>query len=276
VCSESVHALEALQLARKQSMISPVLFGNKEKTLAALSQIGADHTQFSIYECTTPEQAVDKAIAHIQDGQADFIMKGQVETGVMMKRMLKNENGFRTGTVVHSVTFAEIETYHKLLALTDAAILIAPTLEQKRMMIENTVSAMKKMGWDCPKVAVLAAIENVNPDIPGSVDAAELKQLWQAGKIHDCVIEGPIAFDLAISRESAELKGFKSTVAGDADLVIYPDINAGNISLKTITMTGRNKTGSVVLGLKAPVIVTSRGSSMENKFRSLLLASAMA
>lgn len=275
VGSESAHALEALLLAAKQGVVEPILCGDEAKTVWTLARLGCAPDRFRLIHCDDPEAAADCAAALVNAGEADFLMKGQIETGPMMKCLLKREGGLRTGSVVHSVAFAEIETYHKLLALTDAAILIAPTLEQKRMMIENTVAVMRKMGWEKPRVAVLAAVEKENPNMQASVDAAQLKRLWQAGEIRDCYVEGPIAFDLAISKDAAEQKGFESPVAGEADLMIYPDINAGNIAMKTLTMTGHNRTGSVILGLKCPVVMSSRGATAENKLRSVLLAAAM-
>lgn len=273
--SESIHALEALVLAADRQLIEPILCGDQAKTTAALDKLGIPTDRFRLIHCATPEEAVDQSIRLILSGEAHFVMKGHVETGVMMKQMLRREEGLRTGSVVHSVAFAEIETHHKLLALTDAAILVAPTAEQKKQMIQNTVDVMIKMGWDQPKVAVLAAVEKVNPNMPASVDAAQLKQRWLDGEIKNCIVEGPISFDLAISTDAAIQKKYISPVAGEADLMIYPDINAGNIALKTLTMTGHNRTGSVILGLKCPVVMSSRGASAENKLRSLLLAATM-
>ena len=274
--AESSHALEALKVTLAMGAVDPILFGKKDIVKAKLEQIEMSVDDSKICDCATPEDAVKAATDCAVNHGVDFIVKGQIETKTMMSHFLKAENGFRGSGVAHSVIFAEIETYHKILAATDAAVTLQPTLEQKRVMIENTVEAMRKIGWEMPKVAVLAAVEKVNPKMPATVDAAKLKELYQSGEIKNCIVEGPLAFDLAISKEAAQLKGFCSEVAGDADLLIYPDLNAGNIASKVLTMTGHNRTGSVVLGLKTPVVMSSRGSTMDNKLRGILLATGMA
>ncbi len=273
--ANSEHAVEAALAARERGIAEPILFGESETIASILLSLGHSATEVPIVNYGSPEAAAQAAMECIKNGEADFIVKGLIETGPMMKLMLNSETGIKSGPVVHSVAFAEIETYHKLLVSTDSAIVIAPDLAQKKQMIQNTVAVMKIMGWDCPKVAVLAAVEKVSSKMQATLDAAELKAMWQRGEIPDCILEGPMAFDLAISKESADIKNFHSPVAGDADMVLYPDIASGNIGIKTLTMTGHNKVGSVILGLKAPAVMSSRGSAMENKLRGILLAASM-
>lgn len=273
----AVHVLEAVVRAAQQRIAQPVLFGDRDKTRQILRDLGAEAWMDAVVHCETPEEAVLAAIRCVNEGGADFVMKGLVETGTLMKAMLNRENGFRVGDgIVSNATFAEIETYHKILALTDGAVALDPTLEQKKRIVESTVSAMRRMGWERPKVGVLAAVETVNPKMPATLEADALKQMWLRGEIADCVLEGPISLDLALDRESARTKGFESEVAGDADLLLFPDLASGNIGIKMLTVTGHNKTGSVILGLRTPVVMSSRGSTTDNKLRSLLLASAMA
>lgn len=271
----SEHALEAVKIAQEMGAVTAVLFGKKEVIKDKVQKLGMVVGDENICDCADPETAVKEAVKCAVKGEVDFLIKGQIETKTMMSQLVKKENGFRGSGVAHSVMFAEIETYEKILVATDAAILVDPTLEQKKIMIENTVAAMRKIGWEEPKVAVLSAVEKVNPKIRATVEARELQELCERGEIKDCIVEGPLAFDLAISKEAAALKGFESKVAGEVDLLIYPDLNAGNIASKVLTMTGHNRTGSVIIGLKTPIVMSSRGSTMENKLRGILLATGM-
>lgn len=272
--AEAVHALEAFKVAKGMGAIDFLLFGNKEVVLKKLEELGMADEADKVVDCESPEDASVKAINAVLEGRADFIVKGQLDTKVMMGQLVKSANGFRGNGVAHSIAFCEIETHHKLVAMTDAAILIEPSLEQKQAMIENGVAALRALGWEKPKVAVLSAVEKPNPKIKSSTEARTLQEMF-AGR-EDCIVEGPLAFDLALNEESAKLKGFVSEVAGDADFLIFPDLDAGNMVVKTLTTTGHNRTGSVILGLKAPVVMSSRGATMENKLRGILLAASMA
>ncbi|MGI6072268.1 MAG: phosphate acyltransferase [Lachnospiraceae bacterium] len=275
VGAEAVHALEAVIEAKDEGFVDPILFGDKDTIRNNLVTLGQEPDKYKVEDCRDIDEAAEKAIVAVKENLVDSMMKGQIETAVLMKHMLNKETGIKQGNVVHSVNVAKIETYHKPLASTDAAILITPTLEQKKKMIENTVSMLIKMGWEKPKVAILSAVEVSNEKIPGNQDAYLLSKMWKEGKIKRCIVEGPMAFDLVISKEAAKLKKIKSEVAGDADIAIFPDLNSGNIATKVITMTGNNRAGSVILGLKCPIVMSSRGVSSGHKYRSLLLATAL-
>lgn len=274
--SNSDHTMEAIIYAMKEGLVTPVFCGDEKKTMELFKEYGGGDYDYVIHHCPTPEEAVERAIRCINEGDADVLMKGLVDTSLVMKAALNRETGMRTDSpIVNALGFAEIETYHKILAMTDGSICISPDVQQKKAMIQNSVNAMHRMGWECPKVACLAAVEKVNPKMQATVDGAELQRMNRDGEITGCIVEGPVAFDCAVNKESAEIKGIKSDIAGDADLILFPDIQAANIGIKIIIETGRNKVGTAVLGLKAPIVMSSRGGSVGTKFRSLLVASAM-
>ena len=274
--SNSDHTMEAILYAMKEGLVTPIFCGDEKKTMELFREYGGGDYDYVMHHCPTPEEAVARAIRCINEGDADILMKGLVDTSLVMGAALKREGGMRTDSpIVNALGFAEIETYHKILAMTDGSICISPDVQQKKAMIQNSVNAMHKMGWTCPKVACLAAVEKVNPKMQATVDGAELQRMNRDGEITGCIVEGPVAFDIAVNRESAEIKGIKSDIAGDADLILFPDIQAANIGIKIIIETGRNKVGTAVLGLKAPIVMSSRGGAVGTKFRSLLVASAM-
>ncbi|GHV58158.1 phosphate butyryltransferase [Deltaproteobacteria bacterium] len=274
--SHSEHALEAVLAGVRAGIVTPIFCGRRDDTLKILKQLGGEDIAYVMRDCASNNTAVAAAIECIHNGEADFIMKGQMDTSEIMGPALKRENGLRTSaTVVNALGFAEIETHHKMLAVTDGSICVAPDLEQKRWMIQNSVDAMRKMGWACPYVACLAALEKVNPKMQATVDAADLQRMNEEQKITGCVVEGPLAFDCAIDKASAEVKGLKSRIAGEADLLLFPDLQAANIGIKIIIGTGRNKVGTAVIGLKVPIVMSSRGGSTGTKFRSLLVAASM-
>lgn len=274
--SNSDHTMEAIIYAMKEGLVTPIFCGDEKKTMELFKEYGGGDYDYVIHHCPTPEEAVVRAIRCINEGDADVLMKGLVDTSLVMKAALNRETGMRTDSpIVNALGFAEIETYHKILAMTDGSICISPDVQQKKAMIQNSVNAMHRMGWECPKVACLAAVEKVNPKMQATVDGAELQRMNRDGEITGCIVEGPVAFDCAVNKESAEIKGIKSDIAGDADLILFPDIQAANIGIKIIIETGRNKVGTAVLGLKAPIVMSSRGGSVGTKFRSLLVASAM-
>lgn len=188
----------------------------------------------------------------------------------MMKAFIARENGMRTGRLMSQVAFVENPFYHKLLALTDSTLNPKPDLAQKKQILENAVEVFHSMGVECPKVAVLAAAETLNPKLQESTDAQALKEMYQRGEITGCIVEGPISIDLSIEPESAKIKGYDSPVAGDADLLICPDLVSGNMMGKMMLFMGA-RSANVVVGARAPVILCSRSATEEDKFQSILL-----
>ena len=202
-------------------------------------------------------------------------MKGKLYTSVLLKAVVNSEHGLKTGNLMSIFLLAQIPGYHKLIAVVDGGMVTYPTLGQKKGIIENTVSALRNLGVECPKVGVLACIEKVNPKMPETVEADQLKQMNAAGEIKDCIVEGPISYDCAMSKESARLKGFESPVVGDCDALIAPNIHAANIMTKMLLVTCGAKTAGFIVGAKCPVVMSSRGSSPEEKCMSVVLAAAV-
>lgn len=270
VMAENEHSLLAAMRAHQQGLIQAVLIGDTARIQALMARHNLSTEGVSFHQAEEPEQAVALATRLVREGEVDYLMKGGLETQTMMRAFLARENGMRTGRLMSQVAFVENPFYHKLLALTDSALNTKPDLMQKKQILENAVDVFHCMGVECPKVAVLAAAETLNPKLQESTDAQGLKELYQKGEITGCVVEGPISIDLAIEPESARIKGYDSPVAGDADLLICPDLVSGNMMGKMMLFMG-SRSANVVVGAKAPVILCSRSATEEDKFQSILL-----
>jgi len=266
--------LEAVAKARREGVVEPVLIGNKEGIVRLLKDAGEDTVRYRIIDEPNGSEAAYLAIEMIRNGSADFLMKGSIHTSVILKTILNKERGLPVDGLMSSLCILEIPKYHKLLAITDGAIVIQPDLNQKKLMIENTVRTLRAMGYERPKVAALTATESVSPRIQDTLDAAMLKEMNQRGEIPDCVVEGPISLDLALDREACQTKGFKSEVGGDADLVLAPNITAANALIKSLRLMGGAESANLVLGSKVPIVLTSRGASVKTKYLSLLVTAA--
>ena len=271
IAAQDEHTLDAVVLAAKDGLVEPVLIGNKTEINVILEHLGNKPDDFEIVEASEPETCAKTASLLVRGGELDCLIKGKIETGTMMKAIVNKEYGIRDSDVMSHISFYESPYYHKLFASTDGALLTYPTLEQKKGEIENAVKVFHKLGVRQPKVAVLAAVDSVNPKMKESVEAAELKTMWQAGKITGCIVEGPISYDLALSGEAAEIKAYQSPVAGDADILILPDIMSGNLLLKAMSVTGNAKFAGTVIGAKVPIVITSRSMPMRDKYLSIIL-----
>jgi phosphate butyryltransferase len=227
-----------------------------------------------IYDADSPENAAQKGVDLIKSGEAHFLMKGKLETAELLRAVVNKENGIAGGGVMSHVAFNEIPAYHKIVVMTDGGMLPYPTLEQKKSIIDNAVDIMRSLGYDKPKVCVLAAVEKVNPKMPETVDAGALREMNERGEIKNCIVEGPISFDLAMVKERSEAKGYSSPCAGDADILIVPNIHAGNLLGKSFIEMGHAKMAGLIVGAKCPIVLTSRGASSEEKYNSLVLACA--
>ena len=268
VPAQDEHTLEAISHAYKDGMVEPVLIGDEPKIREILAQIGTDADKMTIIHVEDPVEAIQKAADMARDGEVDCIMKGKTETGALMKVLVNRERGIRKNDTMSLLAFMESPNYHKVFAITDVGLLTYPYKEQKKAAIENAVEAFHALGVEEPKVAILAAVEKVNPKMKETVEAAEIKEEGVPG----CIIEGPISYDLAMDPASAPIKGYVSPVAGDADLLVVPDIVSGNIAAKTITVIGGGRTGGVVLGAKVPVLLVSRAASADDKYMSIVIA----
>ena len=266
------HTLEAVIEAKKDGIMEGMLIGNEEKIKEILTANGADPADFQIIATNSLEESLQVAVENINAGKATAMMKGKLETGQFMKAIVNKQNGLMAGGLLSLVGLFESPAYPKLLAVTDQGLNTYPDLNGKKNLIINAVKLLHALGIEEPKVAVLASVEKVNPKMPESVDGAELKKMNQEGEITGCIVEGPISFDLAIKPGAAAIKGYESPVAGDADLLLVPDITAGNILCKCMTDYAGAMTAGTILGAKVPVIVTSRSAEAADKYYSIALA----
>ncbi|SHN53206.1 bifunctional enoyl-CoA hydratase/phosphate acetyltransferase [Desulfitobacterium chlororespirans] len=276
VAADDEHTLEAVIQARRNAIAEPLLIGNPDRIREVLKGLQEDAGAFQVIEALDNEGAAYKGVELIHQGQADIIMKGKLQTGELLRAVVDKEKGLRAGKIVSHIAFKEIPNYHKLVVMTDGGMATYPDLEQKRHILENAVHILHVLGYAKPKAAVLAAVETLNPKMPETVDAAELKALNLSGELMDCIVEGPISYDLAMSKEAARLKGYQSPVAGDADILLMPNITAGNILGKCLLCSAQAKMAGFIVGARVPVVVTSRGSTAEEKYLSIVLAAAVA
>jgi phosphate butyryltransferase len=265
------HSLDAVFAAKEKNIIVPILTGDKEKIKSMCDQHGHDLTGVEIIHTTDENKAVSESVALIRSGKAEILMKGNVNTATLMRGVLHETNGLKTGSLLSHFSIFEIPQYHKLISVTDVAMNIAPTLKEKIAILTNALSYMKKIGYTNPKVAVIGAVETVSEKMPATMEAAVLSKMAQRKQLPPCLVDGPLAFDNAMSKESAQIKGIVSEVAGDADLLLMPDIEAGNVLYKTFGFMG-GKLAAVILGASAPIILTSRADSEESKLNSILLS----
>lgn len=270
------HTLEAVLRAREEGIVTPVLVGDRRRIEDLLEGMHAEVPAEDIYDASDLPEAAKTAVRLVREGNAHFLMKGKLDTGVLLKVVVDKETGLGKGGIMSHFSAFEVPGYHKLLIPVDGGMVTYPTLEQKKAIIENTVLILHALGYECPKVGVLACVEKVNPKMPETVEARQLMEMNQKGRITGCKVEGPISYDCAVSREIAATKGFESEVAGDVDVLVAPNIHTGNIMGKMLLCTCGAKMAGFVAGASCPIVLTSRGSSAEEKFLSIVLSSAAA
>jgi phosphate butyryltransferase len=276
--AQDTHVLEAVKVAKERGIVIPILVGDLDLIREKADEIGMDLEGYEIIDEKDTVAAARCAVSLVHDGKADIYMKGALETKDFLKSVLDKEVGLRTGKPLSHVCVFEIPGIDRLLFLTDVAFMPYPTLEDKKVIIEYTVDVAKACGVDCPKVAPLAAVEVVNPKMPVTVEAAELTRMNEEGEITGCIVDGPLSMDLAIDPEAAQHKAgaLDRKIVGDADILLFPDIHAGNLVYKTIVRLATVKNGNILTGTKAPVILTSRSDSVEVKVNSIALAAVVA
>ncbi|WP_066631977.1 bifunctional enoyl-CoA hydratase/phosphate acetyltransferase [Labilibacter marinus] len=270
--SQDQYSLNAIHKAYKVGIVNPILIGDEVLTRDIIKEKGYDFDGAVFINELDHQKCVEIAVKLVHNDEAQILMKGKVATPELLKGVLNKEWGLRTGTLLSHFALFEVNTYHKLIAITDVAMNIAPNLKDKIAIVNNSVGYLNKMGIAKPKVAVLGAIEMVNESMQATLDAALLSKMNQRDQIKNCIIDGPLAFDNAVSFESAKNKNIKSAVAGDTDLLLMPDIEVGNVLYKTLVFFAKAKVASVVLGAKKPIVLTSRSDSEESKYHSILLA----
>jgi len=264
--------LEAIRDAKIKGISDAVLVGDQEEIKRIALKIGMNIEDFEIVHEPNVNKATLKAIELVSTGYADMVMKGLVDTATFLRAVLNKEVGLRTGKVMSHVAVFEIPGFDRLLFLTDVAFNMYPELKEKVDIVNNAVKVARAVGVELPKVAPICAVEVVNPNMQATIDASLLSKMSDRGQIKDCIIDGPLSLDLAISEEACKHKGVSGPVAGRADILLVPNIDAGNIMYKTLTYTTNSKNGGILVGTSAPVVLTSRADSHETKMYSIALA----
>ena len=272
--ADDQHSLGAVIRAWKENIIVPVLVGDEAGIKNICESNNYDITGITIINEPSIEKSVETAVKMVHNREANVLMKGKIGSATLLRCVLNKEWGLRTGNLLSHFALFEVDTYPKVIAVTDVAMNIAPTLQDKIAIVNNSVACLNKLGYNMPKVAVLGAVEMVNENMQATLDAALLSKMNQRDQIKNCVIDGPLAFDNAVSLESAQLKGIKSEVAGDTDLLLMPDIEVGNVLYKSLVFFAKAKVASIILGAMVPIVLTSRSDSEQAKFDSILLAAA--
>ncbi len=270
------HTLQAALHARREGIAKPILIGDKEEILTILTKLGEQVPKEDIYDAADNKEAAELAVSLIREGKADFLMKGYLDTKVILKAVVNRETGLQKGGLMSHFSMFEVPGYKKILVPVDGGMVAYPTLEDKKAIIGNTVDTLRSMGYDCPKVGVLTCVEKVNPKMPETVEAAKLAEMNQNGEIKNCIVEGPISYDCAMDKDIADLKKYESRIAGDVDVLVAPNIHAGNIMGKMLTVTCKAKMAGFIVGAKCPIVLTSRGSSADEKFLSIAVSAAAA
>lgn len=275
--AQDEHVLRAVKAAKERGIANSILVGDEAEIRKIAAEIDMDLTGYEIINVVDKAEAALKAVSLVHEGKANMYMKGCLETKDFLKSVLDKEVGLRTGKPLSHVCVFDIEGFNRLMFFTDVAFMTYPTLEDKVAIINNTVEVANACGITNPKVAPLAAVEVVNPKMPVCVEAAELTRMNEAGEIKGCIVDGPLSLDLAIDPEAAKHKGCTDRkIQGDADILLFPDIHAGNLVYKILVRTAKLVNGNIITGTKAPVILTSRSDDFETKVNSLALGAIVA
>lgn len=269
--------IQATARAVREGLVDVVLVADRDKVSALLDKEGLDPGLFTVVHVPDAYEAAKEAVSMVARGEAHMLMKGLVGTEVYMRLILDKQHGLLPpGGVLSHVSVLEIPSYHKLLIVSDVAVIPAPDLSQKVKMIDYCLHAAKRLGISSPKVAIVTATEKVSDKMPSTLDAAILATMARRGQIKGAMVDGPLALDVALSREACEIKGISSEVGGDADILIFPSIETGNVFYKAANILAGAKTAAVVAGTTAPCVLTSRADSDETKFLSIALAQVLA
>jgi phosphotransacetylase len=265
-CEES--ALSGAIEAAKLGLIVPILVGPRDKIESTAKAAGLDISEYQIMNAPHSHASAAKAVELLREGQAELLMKGSLHTDELMAAVVSRDGGLRTSRRISHVFVMDVPTYHKVLFVTDGAINITPTLEDKADICQNAIDLIMALGVKRPKVAILAAVETVTSKMPATIDAAALCKMADRGQITGAILDGPLAFDNAISKQAAGTKGIRSEVAGDPDILLAPDLEAGNILAKQLSFLANADSAGLVLGARVPIILTSRADSVRARIAS--------
>lgn len=276
-CPYGDDALAAVALAGREGVVKTVLVGDGSRIRALAEHDGCDLSGVDIVDEKNEEKAVELSVRMVSSGEADLLMKGLVKTSTLLKAVLDKEWGLRTGSLLSHLFLFEIPAMNRrVIGISDGGMNTYPDLNAKAKIIENAVACYHKIGVPQPRIAALAAVEAVNPDMQATLDAAALAKMNERGQIRGCIVDGPLALDNAVSEESAKIKGISSPVAGNADMLLVPDIESGNFVGKVLLYMTGGKGAGVILGARKPIVLTSRFDSMETKLLSIALGAVVA
>jgi phosphate butyryltransferase len=275
-CAQDEDVLLAVENARKAGIAEAILVGNKSEIEAIANRQDIDLKNYEIEDIQDLAEASLRAVALVSSGKAHLVMKGLVDTAIILKAVLNKEVGLRTGNALSHVAVFDVPNFPRLLLVTDAAMNIAPDVETKRMIIENSLDVAKALDIELPNVGVICAKEKVNDKMPATVDAAELVRMNEEGIIKGCKVGGPFALDNAVSEEAARIKGIKDPMGGKVDILMCPTIEAGNVLYKALTFLAGARSAGIIVGAKAPVVLTSRADDDDSKLNSIALGVLMA
>ncbi|MFH1001706.1 MAG: phosphate butyryltransferase [bacterium] len=267
--------LKAVEAARKEGLTDSILVGDKKEIIQIAEKMGINPANYEIIDKPDKTETARCAVELVRNKKASILMKGMMGTARLLQAVLDKEIGLRTNRLLSHVYTLEIKNYNRLLTMTDGAMNISPDLKQKAQIIQNAIYYAHSMGIKKPKVAVVAALELVNPDMPATIDAACLAKMSERGQIVGGIVDGPLAFDNAISKEAAEYKGIESSVSGEVDIVLVPNIESGNIFAKGLVYLAKAVPAGLLLGAKAPVVLVSRSDSAQSKLYSIALGVLM-
>ena len=273
--SADLNVLEAVKKATEMNIITPVFVGDEKKTREIAGKLNFNISDFTCIDEADASKASFLAVKAISEGNADILMKGMVSTAPLLKAVLNKEYGLKKRDTLSHLAVFQTSYYHKLIGVTDAAMNIAPELKEKILILENATEVFRSLGVEKPKVGIIGPVEIVNEKIPSTTDAAIITQMYHRNQISGCIVDGPLAIDNAVSSAAAELKGITSEVAGDADILLTPDLNSGNVLYKTLIFLSDGLSAAVILGAKAPIVLTSRADSEQSKLYSIALAAAI-
>jgi phosphate acetyltransferase len=265
-------ALEAAQAG----LITPILVGPQHKIRGLAESLDLDIADIDVVDAPHSQAAAEKAVAIVRAGQAELLMKGSLHSDELLAEVTKRETGLRTGRRISHVFVMDVPSHAQTLFITDAAVNIAPDLMAKRDIIQNAVDLYAGLGFGIPKVAILSAVETINPSIPSTIEAAALCKMADRGQISGAELDGPLAFDNAINPEAARIKGIKSPVAGHAQILVVPDLEAGNMLAKNLTFLAGADAAGIVLGARVPIILTSRADNVRARMASCAVAMLLA
>lgn len=272
---DSIDVMFALEQARQKGMINSILVGDKEKIINIGRKLNIDLLKYEVIDTANDSDAANTTVKLVREKQAELLMKGMLGTAQILKAVLSKEIGLRTKRLLSHAYTLSLKKYNKLLTITDAAMNIAPTLEQKAQIMQNVIEFCQSLEIKQPKIAALAALEMVNPNMQATIDAACLSKMAQRGQITGAIVDGPLAFDNAVSRKAAMHKGINSSISGEIDAVLVPDIESGNILAKSLVYLADAEPAGVLLGTASPVILVSRSDTALAKVRSIALGILM-